>query len=43
MHINVEPSILYWDGKLGAPPQSTMKFLPVRVADDKELPKTEPC
>ena len=32
---------LYRDGKLGAPPQSAMKLLPVSVADDEELPMTE--
>lgn len=25
---------LYWDGKLGVPPESAMKLLPVSVADD---------
>jgi transposase len=33
---------LYRDGKLGAPPQSAMKLLPVSVADDEELPKPAP-
>ena len=32
---------LYRDGKLGVPPESAMKLLPVSVADDEELPMTE--
>lgn len=32
---------LYRDGKLGAPPQSAMKLLPVSVFDDHELVKSE--
>jgi transposase len=33
---------LYRDGKLGVPPESAMKLLPVSVADDEELPKPGP-
>jgi len=33
---------LYRDGKLGAAPPSAMKLLPVSVADDEELSKSEP-
>src|ERR1700723_140778 len=32
---------LYRDGKLGAPPEGTMKLLPVSVADDAEPAKFE--
>src|ERR1700676_4853628 len=32
---------LYRDGKLGAPPEGTMKLLPVSVADDAEPGKLE--
>ena len=34
---------LYRDGKLGAPPLSTMNLLPVRVVEDQEAPETEPA
>jgi transposase len=34
---------LYRDGKLGAAPVSAMTLLPVRVEDDEEPPKLEPC
>ena len=33
---------LYRDGKLGAPPEGTMKLLPVSVADEEELAKPGP-
>jgi transposase len=33
---------LYRDGKLGVPPESAMKLLPVSVAEDEELPEPEP-
>jgi transposase len=33
---------LYRDGKLGAPPRSPVKLLPVSVAEDDELEKPEP-
>ena len=33
---------LYRDGKLGVPPQSAMKLLPISIADDAELPDPEP-
>ena len=33
---------LYREGKLGAAPVSAMKLLPVSVADDEELSKSEP-
>ena len=32
---------LYREGKLGAPPQSAMKLLPVSVSDEYELAKSE--
>ena len=33
---------LYRDGKLGAAPQSALRLLPVRVAEEEQLPKPEP-
>ena len=33
---------LYRDGKLGSPPQSPMKLLPVSVSEDGEAAKPEP-
>src|SRR5580698_10676340 len=34
---------LYRDGKLGAPPLSTVNLLPVGVVEDQEAPETEPA
>jgi transposase len=33
---------LYRDGKLGVPPEGTLKLLAVSVADDEEVPRPEP-